>query len=66
MALYDLRANTPGQALNDLTDAAQLVSDHATAHPGRPLTCRIILNLPDPTATRPDTDATGPTASHNP
>jgi hypothetical protein len=59
MAIYDTGAQTVHTALEALNIAAQRITDYASTHTGQHMSCRIILDLPEPTT--PDDDQPIPT-----
>lgn len=48
MSRYEYDAQSTSQAQRDLVRAVHLIATYAVAHPGRPITCRLMVELPEP------------------
>lgn len=57
MSRYEYDAHTTGQAQRDLARVLHLVAEYAAAHPGRHITCQLVVDLPEPA---PDYDRPNP------
>lgn len=58
MSRYEYDAHSPEQSQRDLVRAIDRIARYANDHPGRPITCRIVIDLPEPP---PDYDNPHPT-----
>jgi hypothetical protein len=57
MSRYEYDAHSTSQAQRDLARALHLIAEYAATHPGQRITCRLVVDLPEPA---PDYDQPRP------